>query len=231
MATKKQINDFIDLLGPIIARYAAANGYKYPSAIIAQAIHESGVTSVLSTKYYNYFGMKCGSKWTGPSVKMGTKEYISGNYVNCSANWRCYSSPEEGIKGYFDFIKMTRYTNLKRADSPSSYLNMIVSDGWCTSPASIYVPKCLKYINDYDLTRFDNVRYSPDNLGAYIITCSALRIRKDPTIAAPVLGKLDNGSIIKPIEKRAMTDGSIWYRTYDGWMCGRLGTIDYLKKL
>lgn len=231
MATKKQINDFIDLLGPIIAKHATLNGYKYPSAIIAQAIHESGVTSKLSTDFYNYFGMKCGSKWTGPSVKIGTKEYVKGVYVNCSANWRAYSSPEEGIKGYFDFIKMTRYQNLKKCTSALDYLNTIVSDGWCTSPASVYVSKCIKYINDYDLSRFDGLRAAPDNLGAYKITCSALRIRQQPTIAAPVLGKLVQGSIIKPIEKRAMTDGSIWYRTYDGWMCGRLGTVDYLMKL
>lgn len=231
MATKKQIDDFVNLIGPIVAKYAMAEGYKYPSAIIAQAIHESGVTSKLATNYYNYFGMKCGSKWTGPSVALKTKEYIKGTYINCSANWRAYSCADEGIKGYFDFIKATRYQNLKKAVSPSNYIIMIVTDGWCTAPLEKYLAACEKYIRDYDLTRFDNLRAPAVELGYYVVTASALRIRKDPTIVAPVLGKLVQGATIHPIEKRAMSDGSIWFRTYDGWMCGRLRDIDYLKKL
>lgn len=231
MATKKQIEEFIEMIGPVVARQALAKGYKYPSAIIAQAIHESGVTSQLAVKYYNYFGMKCGSTYNGPSVKMGTKEYVKGVYVNCSANWRAYNSVEEGIEGYFNFLMMKRYQNLKSATSPSDYLNKIVADGWCTSPASVYVPKCEKYINDYNLKRFDDLRQPAASLGVYQVTCSALRVRRQPNTISDIVAKHEKGYKYQPIEQRMMIDGSIWHRTFEGWMCARLANIDYVSKL
>lgn len=232
MATKKQIEEFVSAVGPIISTYALRNGYKFPSAIIAQAIHESGVTSKLATQYHNYWGMKVGTTYSGPSVNLKTQEYVKGTYINCQANWRAYSSIEEGVKGYFDFLKMKRYQNLKNCVSPENYIVTIVTDGWCTSPLEKYYNSCLKYINDYDLRKYDSSDVALlDNLGAYRITASALRIRKIPTITSECLGKIEKGGVIKPIEKKAFADGSIWYRTYDGWMCGRLKGIDYVEKI
>lgn len=231
MATKKQIEEFINAIGPIISTYALRNGYKFPSAIIAQAIHESGVTSALGKKYHNYWGMKCGSSWSGPSVNLKTQEVVKGVYVNCSANWRVYETMEAGVAGYFEFIKMKRYQNLKSATCGSDYLHKICKDGWCTAAEDTYVGRCENYVSSYNLTRFDGASQQLDNLGAYRITASALRIRKSPTITSECLGKIEKGGVIKPIEKKAFADGSIWYRTYDGWMCGRLKGIDYVEKI
>lgn len=69
-------------------------------AITAQAMVESAWnTSSLSKKYFNFFGMKCGSGYKGASVNMCTKEeYKVGVVTNTRANFRAYKSLEEGIK-------------------------------------------------------------------------------------------------------------------------------------
>lgn len=70
-----QQTEFINTIAPLIVKEAKSRGYKVASAIIAQACLESNYgKSTLSAKYHNYFGMKCGSYWTGKSVNMTTKE-------------------------------------------------------------------------------------------------------------------------------------------------------------
>ena len=75
MITEQEKKTFIDNIAPIIVTKAKALGYKYPSAIIGQACLESAYgTSSLGYKYHNYFGMKCGTSWSGKSVNLATKE-------------------------------------------------------------------------------------------------------------------------------------------------------------
>ena len=104
-------------------------------AITAQAMTESNWgTSTLSSKYYNYFGMKCGSSWTGKSVNMSTKEeYTAGTVTNITANFRAYDSLADGIKGYCQFIVgMSRYKNLLGVTDNATYIKNIKNDGWAT---------------------------------------------------------------------------------------------------
>ena len=66
--------EFIKKIAAFVQKYAPQYGIKVHSPIIAQAILESGWgESKLSAKYHNYFGLKCGTKWTGPSVNMTTQ--------------------------------------------------------------------------------------------------------------------------------------------------------------
>ena len=56
---------FIEQIAPLVLKYAPQYDIKAPSAVIAQAILESGWgESTLASKYHNYFGLKCGTKWT-----------------------------------------------------------------------------------------------------------------------------------------------------------------------
>ena len=150
-----QAMQFIELISPIIQEEAKARGYKVVSPIIAQACVESGFnTSLLSSRYHNYFGMKCGSSWKGKSVNLKTKEeYSVGTLTTIRDNFRVYDSMEEGVRGYFDFISTNRYSNLKTADSADEYLNRIKADGYATS--STYVNTCMNVVNKYNLTKFD----------------------------------------------------------------------------
>ena len=138
-----------------VRKYAPQYGIEVYSPIIAQAIHESGWgESKLSAKYHNYFGLKCGTKWTGKSVNMSTQEeYSAGTLTTISANFRAYDSMEEGVKGYFEFIQLARYANLKGITSPRKYLETIIADGYATGKS--YVDHTMNIINLYNLTQFD----------------------------------------------------------------------------
>ena len=138
-----------------VRKYAPQYGIKVYSPIIAQAIHESGWgESSLSAKYHNYFGLKCGTLWTGKSVNLSTKEeYSAGTLTTIRSNFRAYDSMEEGVKGYFEFIQLKRYANLKGVTNPRQYLQNIKNDGYCTG--SQYVDHTMAIINLYNLTQFD----------------------------------------------------------------------------
>lgn len=155
MATAEQVKTFIETIAPIIQRVAKERGYKIVSPIIAQACCESAYgTSSLGYKYHNYFGMKCGSAWKGASVNMATKEeFTPGTLTSIRDNFRAYSSMEEGVKGYFDFIGYSRYSNLKKATTPQQYLEYIKADGYATS--SSYVKTNMAIVNKYNLTKYD----------------------------------------------------------------------------
>ena len=161
MATQEQIHAFIEQIAPLIQKESKARGYKVASPIIAQACCESAFgTSSLGYKYHNYFGLKCGSAWKGKSVNLKTKEeYTVGNLTTIRDNFRVYDSMEEGVKGYFDFISTKRYANLKEANSPRQYLEMIKADGYATS--STYVATNMTLVDRYGLTRFDSVSFRP----------------------------------------------------------------------
>lgn len=150
-----ETKEFIDYFGTIVKAFAVAYGYKYPSAIIAMGLLESSYgKSILSLKYHNYFGLKCGSKWSGGSVNMSTREeYTAGTLTTIRDNFRTYPNIFEGVNGYFQFLKYKRYDNLKNATSPRDYLEKIVSDGYCTSKS--YVTNCMKLIEQYKLTDYD----------------------------------------------------------------------------
>lgn len=147
--------EFISTIAKAIQKYAGSYGIKVHSPIIAQAILESGWgESKLASKYHNYFGLKCGTKWTGKSVNLTTQEeYTIGTLTTIKDNFRIYDSLDEGVKGYFEFIQLSRYSNLKGITDPQTYLETIKADGYATS--STYVSNNMKLINQYKLTQYD----------------------------------------------------------------------------
>ena len=146
---------FIQKVAEKVKKYAPLYGICVHSPIIAQAIIESGWgKSGLASKYHNYFGLKCGSSWKGGSVNMATKEeYKPGVVTNIRDNFRTYEDFDDGIRGYFEFINTSRYTNLKGVKNPEEYVRRLKADGYATS--SKYVDNIMRVIRDNKLTRFD----------------------------------------------------------------------------
>ncbi len=146
---------FIDNLG-----YAAQKNYsKYkilPSMTVAQAILESNWgKSSLSKLYYNFFGMKAGSSYSGETVTLRTGEEINGVNITVNGTFRVYHSFDEGIEGYYKFITgYSRYSNLIGETSYVTACNKIRQDGWATDSA--YSTKLISLIEKYNLTRFDS---------------------------------------------------------------------------
>lgn len=155
MALTEKQKKFIQDIAGIVRKYAGAYGIKVHSPIIAQAILESGWgESRLAAEYHNYFGLKCGSKWTGRSVNMTTKEeYQPGTLTTIKDNFRVYDSMEEGVRGYFEFIQLARYQNLREITDPKQYLQTIKDDGYATS--SSYVENTYRLVTQYGLTEYD----------------------------------------------------------------------------
>ena len=147
---------FIQKVAEKVRKYAPLYGIGVHSPIIAQAIVESGWgESVLASRYNNYFGLKCGSSWKGSSVNMATREeYKPGVVTNIRDNFRTYEDLDAGIRGYFEFISYSRYSNLKGVTNPREYCEKIKSDGYATS--SSYVDTLMRVIQEHNLTRFDN---------------------------------------------------------------------------
>lgn len=148
-------SEFIEQIATYVKKYAGDYGIKVHSPIIAQAILESGWgRSTLASEYHNYFGLKCGGAWTGKSVNMATQEeYTAGVMTDIRDNFRVFDSMEDGVKGYFDFINYSRYSNLKGVEDPEEYCRRIKADGYATS--SRYVDSLLRVIRENNLTRFD----------------------------------------------------------------------------
>ena len=148
-------NEFIEKIAYYVQKYAPQYDIRVHSPIIAQACIESAFgKSTLAAKYHNYFGLTCGTGWTGPSVNMMTKEeYTPGVLTNISQNWRVYPDMESGVKGYFDFIQYPRYKNLKGVTDPKKYLQLIKQDGYAT--ASNYVSANMAIVDQYNLTKWD----------------------------------------------------------------------------
>ena len=150
--------EFIEQVATYVKKYAPQYGIKVYSPIIAQAIIESGWGhSRLATKYNNYFGLKCGSKWRGKSVNLRTKEeYTPGKLTSIRDNFRVYATMSLGIKGYFDFINTKRYKNLKGITDPLQYLITIQKDGYSTSV--MYAYNLMKIIRQNNLTEYDPIK-------------------------------------------------------------------------
>lgn len=131
-----------------------------PSLTIAQAIKESNWNrSLLSSKYFNFFGMKWNKSCGTEFVELNTKEWDSKNncYITVKAPFRKYNSYDEGIEGYYKFISgYKRYSNLiGELDSYTACIN-IQKDGWATAPTygeSLYKD----YVIKYNLMKYDDI--------------------------------------------------------------------------
>lgn len=152
--TAKQ-TEFCNSIAQALRKYSPNYNIYCYSAIIAQAIIESNWgKSVLSAKYHNYFGIKCGSNWDGKSVNMTTKEeYARGSITTIKDNFRVYDSLEDGVKGYLLFTNTKRYANLKNVYDYKTYIENIKADGYATS--SKYVSTLVKTVEKYNLTQYD----------------------------------------------------------------------------
>ena len=150
-------DEFIKQIAEYIQKHAPDYGIKCCSAVIAQACLESAYGTSGKAKYHNYFGLKyregrvpCASGY----FTDGSSEQLSnGKYIKISAKWFKFSSMEDGVKGYFQFIDIDNYKNLKGVSDPGTYLQRIRSDGYATSLA--YYQNCMAIVKAYNLTKYD----------------------------------------------------------------------------
>ena len=156
---------FVDDIAKYVQKYAPMYGICVYSPIIAQAILESANgTSELAKNCNNFFGLKyrgnrCKTALPKPYEKKGSEQRPDGSYVVTIMYWYQFINMENGVIGYFDFINIPNYANLKGITSPKKYLETIKADHYATSIN--YVQNLMAVINKYNLTKYDPVKPSP----------------------------------------------------------------------
>ena len=151
--------EFINEVAKSVIKYAPQFNIKVCSPIIAQACLESAYGTSHKAQYHNYFGLKyranrvtCHSGYFNDnSVEHNT----DGSYTPINTDWYKFESLDKGILGYFQFINVSIYNNVKGVTEPKEYITRLRNDGYATDLQ--YVDKVMKVINDNNLTRFDNI--------------------------------------------------------------------------
>lgn len=121
------------------------------SITLAQGLLESGSgLSPLATKGNNHFGIKCHKDWTGRTMRRDDDAR-----GEC---FRVYDSPDQSFRDHSDFLRYRdRYKflfDLDRTDY-KAWAYGLKQAGYATDPK--YAAKLIRYIEDYNLSRFDMV--------------------------------------------------------------------------
>lgn len=156
---------FIENAAVLVRKYAPQYGIKVYSPIIAQMILESAKgTSELAVNAHNYTGLKyregrCPTA-CGVYYKVGSEQNPDGSYTNSAMKWFKFPDMESGIRGYFDFINIPNYSEVKGVTDPRTYLEILKSKNFATSHK--YVDNVMAVIERYHLTKYDGeVRSMP----------------------------------------------------------------------
>jgi len=171
---------YIEKYAPVAVAEMHRSGV--PASItLAQGLLESGSgRSTLATKGNNHFGIKCHSKWKGATI------YADDDRKNeC---FRKYNSADDSFRDHSDFLRYSdRYKflfELERTDY-KGWAYGLKQAGYATDPS--YASKLIKYVEDYDLSRFDTL--SPeDELG---LPASPLKIEEAVLVKASSAGAGD----------------------------------------
>lgn len=161
---------FITEIAPIIQKYSKEFGYGVPSAIIGQACLESGYGSgvysdnrnkvrnpITGEWRHNYFGLKyrpkrvsCNSGYFNSS---GSEQNADGSYTPINTDWYKFSTMDLGVKGYFQFISASGYSEARKQTDPERYLQALKNASYATSHD--YVKNVMNVVNKYNLQQYD----------------------------------------------------------------------------
>lgn len=160
--------EFIEQIANAVQEIAPKYGIEIYSPIIAQACLESAYGTSNKAKYHNYFGLKYRegrvSCHNGTFVDGSAEQNPDGSYVAITDQWYSFETLEKGVEGYFQFINIERYSNLKGIEHPYLYLETIKFDGYATSIN--YVPNVYNTLTTNNLTKYDNTIKEGDYEGS-----------------------------------------------------------------
>lgn len=132
----------------------------YPSVLIAQALHESGLltskgASGLAIKYKNWFGIK-GTYKGKATPKLDTAEFIDGKWIEIKDGFRWYETDAQSFEDREDLLDSnwgrsvySRFHQAKTVEGQALGLQGV----YATDPK--YSDKLLAYIKQYNLKQYD----------------------------------------------------------------------------
>lgn len=166
MATKEQVNAFINKIAPIAqAKALGRSKWSLPSVCIAQCCCESAYgTSPKMMNANAILGIKVGKSrahfgtaWKDKAYSTKTKECYDGKtYVNIVDMFRAYDSIDDAIEDYYDMLSScSRYKECLNQTEPLKCITAIKNGGYATSPT--YINTIMSIIDKYNLTQYDSV--------------------------------------------------------------------------
>lgn len=166
MATKAQIEKFINTLAPIVVDICKSKSRKVlPSVCIAQACYETGYGTTARMMATNgLFGIKVGKNaikfgtaWKGGSYNSITKEYYGDKteVTIIKDNFRSYNNIKESVEDYYDMIgSCSRYSKAIGITNYEKAITYIVEGGYATDPN--YIKNIISIINKRELYNYDH---------------------------------------------------------------------------
>ena len=182
--------EFIEAIAGYVKKYAPMFDIGVCSPIIAQACLESAYGTSYKAQYNNFFGLKyrkdrvtCNS---GIFNDGGSEQNPDGSYssLSDSTKWYAFENIEMGVLGYFQFINISNYRNLKGVTDPYKYLQNIKEDGYATSLD--YVDNVYAVIKKWDLTKYDK---------------EVIDMSNSPLVDCTVLSPNHSGKRTKPLKR------------------------------
>lgn len=172
MATKKEIENFINKITPIVFDICKTRGFSEIAALtcIAQAACESNYgKSAIMANAHAYFGIKATKTWVNTAKYGGlvysakTKECYDGkNLTTITDTFRAYKSDEDSINDYFDLMQLHRYRKMFEAESVREAVTIIKNGGYATSPN--YIDTICKFYDEcaiyFDTTKNEHRTYT-----------------------------------------------------------------------
>jgi flagellum-specific peptidoglycan hydrolase FlgJ len=150
-AQNARVEKFFESAVPEALRLQVQEGIP-ASAVLAQAIYESGYgQSSLARDYNNFFGMKAFDNWSGArAAAMPTKD----RGVATTADFRAYKNLGEGFNGYVEFLKSSgRYTRAFEQRTGADFIRELLSAGYC--PDADYLARIREIMDRHQLARLD----------------------------------------------------------------------------
>lgn len=122
------------------------------SFMLAQAAHETGwgrreIKHSDGSSANNFFGIKAGANWKGPTADVLTMEYVNGQARKVVQRFRAYATPAESFADYANLMKNSpRYANVVKAGNDAQgFAQGLQRAGYATDPA--YADKLTRMIN------------------------------------------------------------------------------------
>lgn len=150
--------NFIQEISPLAQEEQRKYGI-LSSLTLAQACLESDFgKSLLSSKYYNLFGVK--AYGNSPQVSLDTKEYVDNNWITIQGNFRVYQNWQASIEAHsLLFVNgvdwdSNKYQSVLNAANYKEAAQAVQEDGYATDPN--YATKLIKLIEDYSLENYDS---------------------------------------------------------------------------
>ena len=224
--------NFIEEIGAYVKKHAPFYNICVYSPIIAQAILESASgTSELAIKANNFFGLKwranrCPSS-DGHYIKNGSEQNPDGSYSSSVMKWFSFPDMEAGVRGYFDFINISNYANLKGVTDPETYLRNIKADGYATSLK--YVENLMNVIQKYDLTHYDNIEETEETVMKINVHAGH---NPDGKVACGAVGLIKESTEARKVKNEVISQlRQLGHTVYDCTVDNGTSVSDVLKKI